>query len=865
MGQGVPQTSFTSGELAPALYGRVDFARYYSSLKTCRNYIVRPYGGVINRAGTYLATEVEDSTVKGRLIPFEFSSEQSYVLEFGDYVIRIIKDGGIVVVPEGTDTWLTATLYLPGHSVIEDDVSYLCRKFHVSGVFATDLAAGKWSVIAAIPVGDPVEITTIYPEAALPFLKYAQSNDVLTITHPDYPTQELIRYDHHLWEIRDYEATGGPFQDINIDTAITVTADGVTGTVTLTSNVDLFTEDMVGVLFYLEQSPDAFTARWEVEKAITINMIRRAGVSYYQALDSGTTGTVRPTVLEGTEADGDPGVTWKYLHSGFGIAEITAFLTTQTVTAVVQQRFPDAVINSTGERTITDVTAGVEYDAGTPPEIPETPAVNVRITVPAHGYLDGVSVTIAGVLEGIDGTWQVIIVDANIFELSGCTVADITGFELGTSTLALSNSPSYKWAFGAWGGSNGYPGAVGYDQERMIFAGSNSFPQTFWMSRTQGFRDFGTSNPILDDDALTYKMNSNKLIEVRHVLELSELIMLTTAGPFLIRGGTDGVIKPGAISRKKQPAPGSSHVHPLTAGSNTLYIEEKGGRVRNLGYVFQDDAFTGQDITALSHHLFTGRTIVSWCYQSDPFSAVWVVLDNGILLSLAYLPEQEVIGWSWHDTDGLVESCCAITEGGQDRVYLQVKRTINGAAVRFIERMASRLYTDPEDAFFVDCGLTYNGAAATVIYGLTHLEGKTVSILADGNVHPQRVVTDGAITLDRAASVVHVGLTYISDFETLEIANAQQETRSKNKIINHVSLIVENSRGIWVGPDVDNLTEAKRDQYTAYTDAILETTGLLDLRIQADWSKAGKIFARQVDPLPMSILAVIPEVTYGGS
>jgi len=179
--------------------------------------------------------------------------------------------------------------------------------------------------------------------------------------------------------------------------------------------------------------------------------------------------------------------------------------------------------------------------------------------------------------------------------------------------------------------------------------------------------------------------------------------------------------------------------------------------------------------------------------------------------------------------------------------------------------MASRLYTDPEDAFFVDCGLTYNGAAATVIYGLTHLEGKTVSILADGNVHPQRVVTDGAITLDRAASVVHVGLTYISDFETLEIANAQQETRSKNKIINHVSLIVENSRGIWVGPDVDNLTEAKRDQYTAYTDAILETTGLLDLRIQADWSKAGRIFARQVDPLPMSILAVIPEVTYGGS
>ncbi len=856
MGQGTPQSSFTSGELAPSLYGRVDFARYYTALKTCRNYIVRPYGGVINRAGTHLAAEVKSSSIKGRLIPFEFSSSQSYALEFGDYIMRIFKDGGIVVWPL-LPVWVTGTVYAVGDKRSSGGVNYNCLTAHTSGVFATDLAAVKWTV-AGVVIGTPVEVVTPFPWSELPYLKYAQSNDVLTIAHPSIPTQELIRFDHHLWTIRDYEAVGGPFQDINIVEATTVSSSGVTGEVTLTCNVDIFSADQVDLLFFLEQAPDATTKKWEVQKAILINDIRRAGVNYYQALSSGTTGTVRPTVSEGIEYDGDPGVPWKYLHSGSGIVKITEFLTTKTVKGTVQSRLPDLVISGTIAVAITGVTAGM-----TPVAL--DPGVNVRLTISAHGYVNGQSVTIAGVLTGINGTWQVIVVDANTIELSGCYIEDITGYTLGTSTLTLSNPLSYKWAFGAWGIKYGYPGAVGYDQERMIFAGSRSFPHTFWMSRSQGFRDFGTSNPILDDDSITYKMNSNQLVEVRHILELSELIMLSTAGPFLIRGGTDGVIKPGGISRKKQPAPGSSHVAPLAVGSASLYIQEKETKVRNLGYVFQDDAFTGQDLTALSNHLFLNRTIVSWCYQGEPFSAVWVILDNGLLLSLAYLPEQEVIGWSWHDTDGLFESCCAITEDGKDRVYFQVKRTINGADKRFIERMAPRLYAEPEDAFFVDCGLTYRGAPATIISGLDHLEGKTVSILADGNVHPQRVVTAGAITLDRTASKVHVGLPYVSDFETLPIASAQADIRDKKKIINHVSLIVENSRGIWAGPDADHLTEAKREAFTAYTDTKLQTTGLLDFRIQATWNKVGNVFTRQVDPLPMSILNVIPEVTYGGS
>src|SRR6185369_11543340 len=228
------------------------------------------------------------------------------------------------------------------------------------------------------------------------------------------------------------------------------------------------------------------------------------------------------------------------------------------------------------------------------------------------------------------------------------------------------------------------------DQERLIFAGSESEPHNFWMSRTQGYRDFGKSFPIVDSDTINYKIMSNQRVDIRHIVELSELILLTTVGPFRIQGTQDGVLKPGGISRKKQPSGGCSHISPVQVGAHALYVQEKGNQVRSLGFDFASDSFTGQDLTALSHHLFRGRKIVSWCYQGEPFSAVWVILDNGRLLSLAYLPEQEVIGWSWHDTDGLYESCCSITEDGLDRVYFLVRR----GDKRFVERMAPRLYTD---------------------------------------------------------------------------------------------------------------------------------------------------------------------------
>ncbi|MGL4680417.1 MAG: hypothetical protein ACRCWC_13675, partial [Plesiomonas shigelloides] len=506
---------------------------------------------------------------------------------------------------------------------------------------------------------------------------------------------------------------------------------------------------------------------------------------------------------------------------------------------------------------------------------------------------------------------------------------------------------TYKWAIEAWGGDQGYPAATGYHDQRQVFGGTAGQPQTVWFSSVGGYTDFGTSLPVLDDEAITFTLASREVNEIRHFLPLSELILLTSGAEWLIKGDQNGNLLPGAINVKAQGYGGAAYLPPIVVGSTALYVQDKGSQVRALGYSFEQDAFTGNDLTVLSSHLFQGHNLTDWAYQKIPFSCAWAVRDDGKLLGLTYLREQEVVGWHVHETDGYFESVASVSEGNEDAIYFVVRRTINGVTKRFVERLDSRFFTDVKECAFLDCSLAYDGRNATattmtltggtnydqtetltltasastftagdvgneIVYladgityrlritaytsgtvvsvipnriipaayrsartdwakavddlaGLSHLEGKTVSILADGNVHPQVVVTSGAITLQYRAAVIRVGLPYDADFETLPLSVQGQNLRDKNKIISKVSLLCEESRGIFAGPDADHLTEYKQRSNENYDEAIVPATGLFEILTTSRWDKNGVVYIRQSDPLPLSILAVIPEVSVGGS
>lgn len=835
------QPSFTGGELSPSLYGRVDLARYANSLKTCRNFISQVYGGADNRPGTKYLAEVKTSSKRVRLIPFAFSTTQTYVLEFGDLYMRVYKDGGQVV-------------YSSGGSA-----------------------------------GSPVEIATPWSESEIDDLGYTQSADVLTICHPSHLPRTISRTAHDAWTLDYFANLNGPFQEVNTVTSKTMYSNAATGTVTITTNFDVFTSAFVGSYLYMESSPNIAVEAWETSKAISQNDLIKANGRVYKAVSpnvSGATsvritGTLRPSHTEGRAWDGTNndegavyrapgsssnsdarvGVEWEYLHSGFGIVEITAVGGARSATATVLQRLPDEMVGS--------------------------------------------------------------------------------------------GNATYKWAFEAWGNTQGYPSAVAYYQQRIVFANTPAQPQTVWMSRTGAFPDFGTSNPTVDDDAITFTIASRQVNAVRHMLSLDKLVLLTSGSEWVVGGGDNDIVTPSAIATKIQGYRGSSTLPPIAIGNTALYLQDKGSTVRDLGYEFSSDSYTGNDLTVLSSHLVEGHQITDWTYQQTPNSVVWAVRDDGVLLGMTYMREQQVIGWHRHDTDGEVESVCCISEGTEDALYLAIKRTIGGVTKRYVERMNTRFFTDIKDAFFVDSGLTYDGRNTNTAHhitlttsgnwtfnggntftltshvahfevadigseihmpaddgrilrllitarstnkivtvtanrdvpeelqgtevtnwaharksfsGLDHIEGKTVSILADGHVAPQQAVTSGDITLGVAAAVVHVGLPYESDFETLDLnINAAETIRDKQKNVPAVSMLVRKSRGIFAGKDADNLVEYKQRATENYDDPVSSLTGLAEIRIPSNWNKNGRVFVRQSDPLPLSILAVIPEVSVGGA
>lgn len=500
-------------------------------------------------------------------------------------------------------------------------------------------------------------------------------------------------------------------------------------------------------------------------------------------------------------------------------------------------------------------------------------------------------------------------------------------------------------------GPGNYPGAVGYYQQRLCFAGSNQGPQTLWMSKTGNFYNFGYATPIKDDDSITLTIASRQVHRFRHLIQLQELLGLTTGGEWVFRGAETG-ITPKTVQARVQSYNGSSRIPPIVVNNSAIYVQSRNNVVSSLAYSFESDGFSGEDLTKFSPHFFRGYQLLDWTFQQVPDRLVWAVRDDGTLLCMTFLPEEQLIAWHQHVTDGAVESVCSIAEGDEDALYLVVRRRINGQTRRYVERMASRRVENAEDAYFVDAGLSYDGRntdpahqlsltggtdwkypdevtlnaighsslngglvgrtlrlrlenetvrvqvvavasgtqatvkllevcpeplrgaatdnwalMATTLSGLDHLEGKTISILTDGDVHPQQVVTGGTVTLQYAAAVIHAGLPYVAEAETLEVDWADRDATNKldvRKVIPSVTLFLESSRNFKAGPGPERLYEQKAPYRERYNESLPLETGISRLNIATQWGEKGRVYIQQDDPLPLTILAIIPDVVTSG-
>jgi hypothetical protein len=413
--------------------------------------------------------------------------------------------------------------------------------------------------------------------------------------------------------------------------------------------------------------------------------------------------------------------------------------------------------------------------------------------------------------------------------------------------------------------TSNYPGAVSYFEQRRCFAGTINLPQNLWMTRSGTESNLNYSLPTRDDDAISFRVAAREANTIRHIVPLTNLVLLTSSAEWRVTSLNSDAITPTTVSVRPQSYIGASNVQPVIINNNLIYAAARGGHMRELAYSWQASGYITGDLSLRAPHLFDNRTILDMAYAKAPQPTVWAVSSNGDLLGLTYVPEQQIGAWHRHDTDGTFESCTVVAEGNEDVLYVIVRRTVNGSSVRYVERMASRQFSTQADAFYVDCGATYSGTPVTTISGLSWLEGKTVNILTDGAVHPQRVVTSGAITLDYAASKVQVGLPITADLQTLpwaaQIDAALGQGRAKN--VNKVWLRVNNSGGVFAGPDADHLIEAKQRTTENYGTAPALVSKEIPLMITPSWNDSGHVFVRQSNPLPITLVSMTMEVAVG--
>jgi hypothetical protein len=385
------------------------------------------------------------------------------------------------------------------------------------------------------------------------------------------------------------------------------------------------------------------------------------------------------------------------------------------------------------------------------------------------------------------------------------------------------------------------------------------------MTRSGTESNLSYSIPTRDDDAIRFRVAAREANTIRHIVPLGDLVLLTGSAEWRITSVNSDVLTPTTISVRPQSYIGANNVQPVIVNNNLIYAAARGGHVREMAYNFNVNGYVTGDLSLRAPHLFDSLNIVDLAFAKSPQPIVWFVSSGGKLLGLTYVPEQQVGAWHQHDTDGTFESIAVVAEGDEDALYAVVRRTVNGNSVRYVERMASRLFVDPADAFFVDCGATYSGAPADTISGLSFLEGKTVSILADGAVHPQRVVTGGAITLDVEASKVQIGLPIEADLQTLPLAlQIEGFGQGRMKNVNKVWLRVYRSSGIFVGPTEDKLVEAKQRTTESYGSPPDLKSEEIPIMLTPTWADAGQVYIRQADPLPLTIVSLTLEVSIGG-
>ena len=821
--------SFTAGEMSDSMQGRTDFAKYFSAASRIENFVVLPHGPITRRPGTHFVAEVKDSTAKTRLIPFTFSTEQTYILEFGNQYIRFYKDNGQIT----------------------------------SG-------------------GSAFEITSPYTTAQLFDIKFAQSADIMYLTHESHPVKKLSRTGHTSWTLTDCSFTDGPYLDTNT-TSTTLTPAATSGTaINLNASAAVFVSTDVGRLVRLSGGFGKITnfnsstlvqidilddfdntnavSTWKLGAFSVATGFPRCVSFFEQRLVFAGTSSQPQTMFFSKSGD--------YENMSSGTNDDDAMVYTIASNQV------NAIQAMKATRTLIVMTTGGEYAVSSGASQDAITPTNINIRKQSNYGSSGVdALSIGNATIFVQRAKRKIRELAYNFDTDGYTAPDLTILadhisESGLTDMAYQQEPhSIVWAVR----NDGQLAGLTYNRlenvvawHRHIFGGKSDTGKSVKQQKisfTANSTNVSTSNNTITitghglstGDAVYYFAGSN----VIGGLSNSKVYYAIAVDANTIKLATSSSNASSNTAISLTSAPTSNTTQFIYQGVN---INNNFLFITNHGFKTGDFIFYKNSGTAISGLAENIKYYVSKIDDNQIQLFTDEARSSVVNLTSAHSSEQtdKIL------THAKVESVATIDgDSDEDEVYVIVKRFINGSVKRYVEYFTPFEFNEDLTAFhYLDSGLAYAGGETGTLSGLTHLEGEIVDIIGEGSTQNSKVVSSGAISLDTAIEEAKVGLLYSSDLQTMRLDEGFTETTQTKTIrVFDLSVRFQDTIGASVGPNSDNLTAIDfRDSSASMDLPVPLFTGDKSVEFDAGHGAEGLIYVKQPQALPMTILGIYPRM-----
>ena len=845
------QSNFLGGELDPLFWGRTDLPIFGRGLRRMRNFFASKHGAAVSRPGTlYIGTSKNDlSEPNVRLVPFVYSDELAYVLEVG------VADGAMYF-----------RFFRDGERVLATFLDYDAQTVAFDTTAGNDLFGSTSFTHARIIADDNNGATGTLQIEIISGPGFSDNEPIENVAGAGAATANQGSHPTAANYQDTYELAGGTFAG-----DLKKLKWAQTGAVLTLTHPEFPAVDLTRV------DED----EWTLEQTAF-----STPAPFFDGDASPTLKDPLPTI-DATH----PGQQWE-------------LYVTLSVRDAAGRRF------ETSAWLITEKWDGILANAATALAVAQKLAIYtdrpLTILTGAHVPLDPLNI------ENLD----YVVESVNYYRGQGLERGWVGSTTLFGEFVDLGAEPIYAFPpprgtmpfqLEAYVGDPDvdlYPYAVAFFQDRLCFGATRDQPMSVWLSHTGNYRNFDLMQVNHHSgESLLFGLAAMQYEEVRHLFADAKLLAFTGASSWGLIGSQGSALDFDSVDIRREDSVGASHVPPVKVEDSILFVRTKGTGVRALK--LEGDKYLGQDVSAHSQHLFLGETVTAdlltytkaiedWTFAEDPWGILWACRNDGVLLSLTHTGGE--FGWARHDCAGArFLRACAIPEGEEDAVYLLVQRTINGALVNCIERMASRVQRgNQDDDCCVDCAVKYVGApedtgtltpddvldGKVLRISLPHLQGETVWVCGVDNIPLEFTVDDGTdgygsipgITLDEAFAAnnvgedevtLYIGLMFTPELETLDAISS--ETRQKRRIVERVGIELDQSTGVYAGPtfDEEDLVTSKPNTVAAGYLAPSKATALVSFAVPDKWSDSGKACVRQQLPLPVTVVGITRDIKFG--